>query len=519
MARLPFNPQRMAGSAGAGAQAAGATDKSAGRTIASGPSAAGAMTVSQLAALVDGVLRTHMPTPVRVIGEVSQFRDRTHWYFDIKDAEALVSCVMFQSAARRAGFVPEVGHKLLLTGRIEFYAKGGKTTLMVDKIEAIGAGALDLAFRKLCDELRGLGWFDEERKRALPMMPRKVAIVTSRTGAALQDVLDTFRRRCPSVALAMVDVRVQGAGAAAEVARAIERLGEQRDVLGVDVVLVTRGGGSKEDLWAFNERVVGEAILRCPIPVVAAIGHETDVTIAELVADVRGATPTQAAMRIAPDAQALREQLRSLMQRLGLMLKRQVQLDGERLRGAARHRIFTRPLSLVEDRRDEMESLTNRLRLAMRERARDLEECVGRVGARLERQRPSTLYAHREARLTRASERLKLALSASVQKRSAMVESAARGLDLVGPHSVLNRGYSVTLNPDGTVVRSAGAVRPGGTVRTRLADGSFDSVVSGQGSDRAVPLPIGRARRSARKPEPAKDQLDLFRPIDPGTHS
>ncbi len=265
------------------------------------------LTVSQLAQRIGETIGGGFPQPVRVVGEVSGFKPNTHWYFNLKDADSVIGCVMFSSTARSALFTPSDGQQVVVTGRPDFWAKGGKTSFVVSRIEPVGQGALDAAFKALCDELRALGWFDQARKRPIPRFPRRVAVVTAATGAALQDVLVTMRRRCPAVEVGVVDVAVQGDGAAQDISAVFRWLGREHRRLGVEVILLTRGGGSKEDLWTFNERVVAEAIVRSPIPVVAAIGHEVDFTIAELVADERAATPTQAAMKVTPDTPALLE--------------------------------------------------------------------------------------------------------------------------------------------------------------------------------------------------------------------
>lgn len=480
------------------------------------------LTVSQLAAIIERALRDALPTGLKVVGEISQFRERTHWYFDLKDADALVSCVMFASAARKAGFMPEPGQQVLVTGRVDFYAKQGRTTFMVDRIEPIGVGALELAFKRLCDELRGLGYFDDERKRPLPMLPRRVGVVTSRTGAALQDVLDTLSRRCPAIEVAILDTRVQGDGAAAEIARTIRAAGRAHRTLGLDVLLVTRGGGSREDLWCFNERVVADAILHAEIPVVAAIGHETDTTIAELVADVRGATPTQAAMRIAPDSAALLRQLDAHAARLRTHAVRQIKLDASRLA---------------------------ELRAGLKSASRSAlshahARWSGAVNA-LERHRPVAVYAQREANLRRvagllastAAARVRQIDLASVEARlqEAMRRRLARsdertatlerGLELVGPVSVMSRGYSVTLNAQGKAVRSVADVSTGDTIITRVIDGGFASVVGEQAAGRgstgqAVPaLPAvapehvrlaAQARRARRRADRDDSGPGLF---------
>lgn len=527
MGRLPFfDPAKMAvRREPEGTGSGGVTGK------ASGPASPAPITVSQLCVLIDRTLRDHIATGVRVVGEIGQFRERTHWYFDLKDSGGLISCVMWQSAARKVGFTPGPGQQVVISGRVEFYPTQGRTQLIVDKVEPVGAGALDLAFKKLLEEIRGLGWMDPGRKRTLPAFPTRVAVITSRTGAALQDVIDTVARRCPSLKLALVDVRVQGEGAKEQIAHAIRAVGRRHADLGIDLILLTRGGGSIEDLWAFNERIVAEAIVHCPIPVVAAIGHETDTTIAELVADLRCATPTQAAMRIAPDRDALLRQLDSHQARLGSMLTRQVQLDEQRLRAATRHRVFAHSLGLVQSRVSTTDVLQARVRQAVRDRLDAFDDRVESLHRRLDCHRPTTTFAHGQQQLDAlamrlhaavvsamsrrdvepAVGRLHAAIGGLVRARAAAAESAARALDLVGPAGVLARGYSVTFGPDGKVLRSIAGVTPGQGVRTRVSDGEFAAIVTGEGATgRALPV-VPQARRPKRAgAHPAHGTMDLF---------
>lgn len=494
--RLPFDPDKTRAKRAAAAKGDGAPE-----------SPDRAWSVSELAARIGDALSRGLPVAVRVEGEVSGLRERTHAYFDLKDAGAVVSCVMFASNMRKSGVTLENGVSLIATGRVEFYAPSGRTSLIVDKVELRGRGALEAQFRALCDELRGLGWFDPARKRPLPTFPRRIAVVTSRTGAALQDVLDTARRRCPAVEILLVDARVQGAGAAGEVARAIRALGEARERLGIDAILVTRGGGSMEDLWAFNEREVAEAIVRSPLPVVAAIGHETDTTIAELVADERCATPTQAAVRLVPDRGDLARQLDSLAGRLQMRTERAVSWDRERVSNAE-----------------------GRLAAGVRTSLRDARVRLLEAGGRLERQRPAAAQARREARWSAALQRLELAARrrvvavdlAGLETRLHRVaarrlrdagrkaHALERELKAMGPFAVLERGYSWTEKAEGGLVRTPGDVAPGDRVVTRLADGSFGSIVEGDGS----PAPAARPKPLARRPRSpragGRGQMDLF---------
>lgn len=506
-----------------------------------------ALTVAQLAGRIDGALRDGLPKKIKVVGEISNFNDRTHWYFALKDEDAVVSCVMFASAARRTATKPASGDRVLATGRVEFYPKQGRTQLYVERIEPIGAGELERRYRELVEELRGLGWFDPEAKQPLPAFPRRVAVITSRTSAALQDVIDTARRRCAAVELLVVDVRVQGDGSAAEVCRAIDAIGAHADRLCVDSVLLTRGGGSLEDLWSFNERSVAEAVRRCPLPVVAAIGHETDVTIAELVADERAATPTQAAMRLTPDRAALLEQLEQTRARHASTMRRRLAADRDRLRSAASRPLFADPAAaLARWARGELDGSARSLASAIRHRVGtsrlELERAAGRAG----RTRPEAVYAARRERLSSARHRLDHAvrrrldradpepaavrLAAAVRTalddRADRLDALERELIVVGPANVLARGYSVTTDETGAAVRDPSALAPGARVRTRVARGVFTSRVEDERGglparpdEAAAPAPAslparkpprrrGAGRARTKRDDP--DQLGLF---------
>ncbi|MEM6459601.1 MAG: exodeoxyribonuclease VII large subunit [Planctomycetota bacterium] len=376
---------------------------------------------------------------VRVVGEVSNLSDRSHWFFTLRDAEAdaAVSCVMFASAARAVGFPVSDGMRVVASGRVDFYEATGRTQLYVDRLEPVGEGARELALRRLLEELRGLGYFDPDRKRPLPAVPRKIAVVTSRSAAALQDVIDTTRRRWAGCALSLVDVRVQGPDAAPQVAAALRWLSDQGQAHGIDAVILTRGGGSLEDLWAFNERDVADAVFDCTLPVVAAIGHETDTTVAELVADARCATPTQAAMTLVPDRAVLAEQVDQLAAGLGGALRRRLERARYRLDMAANHPRLRDPRGLTAPPRERVERLSARLHEAL----------------------PRRLAAERQR-----------------------VAALSRTLEAVAPQRVLERGYSVTLGPDGKALAAAADATPGATLTTVLADGRVRSVVEGEGA-------------------------------------
>ena len=489
MARSLFDPDRMQGP----------------------PKGGRPLTVSEVAALIAGVLRDHVPATVRVIGEISGFNDRTHWYLRLKDGEAVLDCVMFASDARRVRFEPADGQEVVLTGRIEHYTRQGRTQLYARTMEPAGKGALEAEFRRLVEEIRALGWFDEGRKRRLPLLPRRVAVMTSKTGAALQDVLDTMKRRCPAVEIALVDVHVQGEGAAQEIAGAIRWLSREHSTHGIDAVLLTRGGGSSEDLWAFNEKILAKAIVQSAVPVVCAIGHETDTTIAELVSDLRCATPTQAAMRLAPDRAALAQQID---QRAGAMARAQ--------------------RTLTERAGESVSSRLSRLDGAARAALGERLVAIERLRAELARVRPDAVLARRSATVEGLAARLgdtmgtlvengrdaidslalHLAIRETVERRAARIATLERELVLASPQSVLGRGYSITLDDSGSVIRSTRDIARGDRVTTRLSDSSFESEVTSSraGGDRLPGPTKAPARRAPRRARPRRGggQMDLF---------
>lgn len=516
MARLPFDPAKMsvAKDAPAGAPVGEVT-----------------LRVTELAARIDGALRGVFPAAVRVVGEISGFRDRTHWYFDLKDEGAVVSCAMWQGQAKKVGFTPSNGQQVVVRGRLEFYAPGGKVTLVCDRIEPVGAGALELAYRALLEEIKGLGWTAVERKRAVPRFPRKVAVVTSRSAAALQDVLVTMRKRCCAVGVVLADVRVQGQGAAAEVAGAIRAVNANRERLGVDAILVTRGGGSIEDLWAFNDKELARAIVESELPVVAAIGHETDTTIAELVADERCATPTQAAMRLTPDSAALEQQVQSMSRRMAGLVRQRIETAQQYVNSAARSGVMADPHAILE-------RLHARVDACARTHVAAGREVITRATARVDSaqgvvmaHRPKAVHAASTLRLEGLEARMKEAwharedaarVDAGAERLGEIVEArlrdgatglaaAERHLAAVNPNAVLERGYTLTRLEDGTLVREPSQVDAGARLRTTTAKGDVWSVTEGVEADKAktakpvlpqspaaLPQPVPAARKKKR---------------------
>ena len=487
MARRPFQPSRSNAARNASGQASlFGSDEADARKPDTPPPAPPAKaveereaerpwTVSECANTIRRLLQSQMPRTIRVVGEVSGLSQRGHWYFTLKDSDAQMSCVAWRSDAARFAFTPRDGDQVVISGSIDHWITGGRTQCYVKSLEPVGRGALQVAYERLCAELRALGYFDPDRRRSLPLLPRRIAVITSGTGAALADVRDTIRRRLPGVQLVLYDVRVQGASAADEVAAAIGRAAADSERYEIDVILVTRGGGSMEDLWAFNERVVADATHACPIPIVAAIGHESDTTIIELVADERAATPTQAAMRLVPDRLQLTEQVDYLSGRLGIAVQRQVDAGSRRTAENTRH-LSQAIRHRIERHRLQLESFRVRLGRAapdevLQRRRRTLVDLQSRLRA------ASQNYLARTPDPDAARQRLHRAVRILMQRRVASLDSMARVIEALDPQQILSRGFTYTLREDGTAIRSPDDVKPGDDITTHTAGGALRSRV------------------------------------------
>ena len=420
----------------------------------------------------------------------------------------MVGAVVFASVARKMSYTPRHGDSVIATGRLEFYAPSGRVSFIIESMVPAGEGDLEQRYRALCDELRTLGWFDPLTKQRLPAFPRKVAVITSSTGAALQDVISTMGKRCSAVDLLVVDARVQGEQAAPQIVAAIQMLNERSRDLGIDAILLTRGGGSLEDLWTFNERSVAEAIHDSGLPIVAAIGHETDTTIAELVADERCATPTQAAMKLTPDRDALIEQLSSLQHRLAGAVRHRVRYQRQTLDAIAGSRAMGSPERILEIQRDRVSGIERRLHhaaLQMQSRARRrLQE----ITIRLSKYQPAALHARRAARLDGLERELTRSVRGRITRSRDYLLAIERELHAIEPVRVLSRGFSVTLDEKGQLVRSVEQAEPGALLTTRLSDGSVHSRVLGEQPSTPRKAHKAKPSRAGKREEPP--QMDLF---------
>lgn len=456
------------------------------------------MTVSEVNGLVAGMLKERF-SDVWLEGEVAGFRayPSGHLYFTLKDEQSQIQAVCFRQSAQRLKFELEDGLLVLGHGRLEVYAPNGKYQIVLDSVEPLGAGALHKAFEQLKRKLDKEGLFREERKRPLPRLPRVVGIVTSPAGAAIHDMLTTLRRHEARLRVLLCPVQVQGEGAAEQIAEGITVLGARLDV---DVVIVGRGGGSAEDLWAFNEEVVARAIGGSRAPVVTGIGHEVDFTIADFVADARAATPTAAAQLVARGwhelAAGLGEQARRLLQTYQQYLfSRETEIDG-----LAGHRCFDAVAQRVSEARHRVLLLVSRAEAVTRSRTgrfavllngfRDRLALVNQVarilrrqaqlpeyGARLERRVRRRLRQAEEERHA-AAVRLERTAGLRLASMSNRLAAAGAKLDALSPLASLGRGYSICHKSDGTIVSCVTQVRPQDRLAVRVSDGHIACVVS-----------------------------------------
>jgi len=389
------------------------------------------LTVRELTAYIKQLIDSDMLlSNVCVTGEISNFKLHSsgHMYFSLKDEDAVIRCVMFRTYNARMKFMPEEGMKVIVRGYVSVYAPGGAYQLYAEDMQPDGTGSLYLAFEQLKQKLEALGWFARERKKSIPRLPRAIGIVTSPTGAVIRDMLNILQRRFPNIRVIIYPSAVQGIDAPAQLIRGIRYFNEAKNV---EVIIIGRGGGSIEDLWQFNDEGLARAIYESEIPVVSAVGHETDFSISDFVADLRAPTPSAAAELVVPEKAVLKERLMMYERSLASSLLMRLKHERERLAGLSSARCITRPLERVYTLRQQLDGKLRELAL------------LGR--SQLER------------------------------RRSALGGLAGR-LDALSPLTVLSRGYAIVQKEDGSVVKSVRNLGKGDRITVRVADGRFGAL-------------------------------------------
>jgi len=465
--------------------------------------AAAPLTVSALVARIKEALLDAFPAPVSVVGQISNFKRHTsgHLYFSLKDESATIDAVMFRPDARGVRFDVEDGLEVVATGRVDVYERQGRLQLYVQRIIPKGTGALELAFRQLKDRLQKEGLFDPRRKKPIPTFPRAIGVVTSPTGAAIRDISNTLKRRWPAARVYLVPVRVQGEGASEEIAEAIGLLDAAAEGFEIDTILLARGGGSLEDLWAFNEEPVARAIFAARTPILTGVGHEVDFTIADFVADVRAATPTAAAELAVPDAAELRRSCDVLGLRLRRRTRDLLEYARSALAGVQRSVVFRDPTAGVRTANQRVDELATRMWRSLSEARRAGERRCHQAERALAAQHPRRLLERAGARAEQLCHRLawalgrraRLAADALAQCRARFGEAhprhllklsrqrvalRQRQLESLSYRAPLKRGYSITRVKGGGILRSAAEVKAGDLLESELLDGRVDSRVA-----------------------------------------
>jgi len=433
-------------------------------------------TVSSLNAQVRLILENEMGV-VWLVGELSNLSMPVsgHWYFTLKDSRAQVKCAMFRGNNRRVTFKPANGTQVLVKARLSLYEPRGDYQLIIESMQPEGDGRLQQQFEQLKMSLAAEGLFAQSQKKPLPEQPKCVGIVTSKTGAALHDILNVLQRRDPCLPIVIYPTMVQGEGSAISIAQAIGRANARQEC---DVLIVGRGGGSLEDLWAFNEEIVARTIAASQIPVVSAVGHEVDVTIADFVADVRAPTPSAAAELISRDmthqtqkinqkTQQLRHAMRHyLTGRQATVVKLQHRLDRQH------------PQVRLNQQQQHLDELSNRMERAMHQLLSNHQQHINRADYKLTLHSPAQTLKLQSNRLEKTHHRLLDAMDRRLLNASHKLAMAAEKLETVSPLATLGRGYSITRNDKGKVIRSAAQVQSGDTLHTKVVDGEIRSIVS-----------------------------------------
>jgi exodeoxyribonuclease VII large subunit len=431
--------------------------------------------VSELSLELKNLLEKQFPD-VWVTGEVSNFRAATsgHFYFTLKDANAQIRAVCFRNQARYLKFKPQDGISVIARGHLSVYEARGEYQFYVEYLEPAGVGALQLAFEQLKAKLAGEGLFDPARKKPLPVLPHAVGVVTSPTGAVIRDILRVLKRRFRNMNVTLYPVKVQGEGAAEEIVEGIEYLNRHRLV---DVMIVARGGGSLEDLWAFNEEIVARAIAASKIPVISAVGHETDFTIADFVADLRAPAPSAAAELVVHCKQDFVDELRERSRRMSQAVRLKLSEAREALTELRMHRVFQTILTRLAERAQRVDDAMVSLERSMRFRLHEARQAWLRASASVVRYDFRGLVRLKRAGLEERDRRLETTFRQFVLARRNQLLQVEAVLKERSPLTILNRGYSITRDAQGHIVRDAAQVAIGDNLSIRLARGELGATV------------------------------------------
>ncbi|MGA2605454.1 MAG: exodeoxyribonuclease VII large subunit [Verrucomicrobiia bacterium] len=438
--------------------------------------------VTDLTRRVKDLLEEKFPS-VWVEGEISNLRSPSsgHVYFTLKDANAQLAVVVFRGVATKVGFAVKDGLQVIAFGDISVYERNGQYQLVARQLLPKGLGALQLAFEELKQRLAKEGLFDPARKRPIPVLPQHIGLVTSPAGAAIRDFLNIISRRFPNVHIVVNPVRVQGDGAGKEIAAAIDEFNalHASGQLPLDVLIITRGGGSLEDLWAFNEEVVARALARSEIPTISAVGHEIDFTISDFVADLRAPTPSAAAELVVKAKDEFARQITQYQARLQNDLRLRLAEARQRFSTLASSYVFHRPAETIRQHQQQLDDYAHRLHRAPGAAVAAHRARWKTVAQKFKLLSPQAMLVNRRQRLGANEHRFQTARARRTEAARHRLGQARAKLEILSPNATLQRGYSITVIPEtGRIVRSVAHIQPGTTISTKVLDGTFGSVVS-----------------------------------------
>jgi exodeoxyribonuclease VII large subunit len=433
--------------------------------------------VSRLNREARALLESALPR-IWVEGEISNLARPVsgHLYFTLKDAGAQVNCALFRNRAIRLSFTPQNGTQVLLQAQVSLYEARGNYQLIVNHMEEAGDGALRRAFEQLKNQLHKEGLFDERHKQTLPRLPRCIGVITSPSGAAIQDVLTVLRRRFPGTQIIIYPTQVQGDTAARQIVAAIQTAASRAEC---DVLLLTRGGGALEDLWPFNEETVARAVYACKLPIVSAVGHEIDFVITDFVADHRAATPSAAAEYLSPDQTELDARFRQFDSRLYTLIRKNVQQHRDRLHWLTKRIQQSHPGRQLQQQSQRLDELEMRLSRAWKHQCTQREAGIRTLRAKLRQHSPQLRLQGLSSQAKQLAQQLRYSMNTQLSGRREKLAVLSRALEAISPLSTLQRGYSITLNkPGGSVLHNATQAEIDDILETRLASGRIFSRVT-----------------------------------------
>jgi len=428
--------------------------------------------VSQINTLIKVAIEENLPPRIAVTGQVSDWKRHAsgHCYFSLKDENSILQCVMWKSKAEKLKFDPENGLEVLAKGHIDLYLPGGRYQLYIDSLAPGGIGALQLAFEQMVKSLQAEGLFDDEHKKPIPPYPMRIGVVTSESAAALKDVAESIYNRWPCAKLLLYPASVQGQDAPPEIASAIRDINKRNKKLALDVLIIARGGGSLEDLWAFNEEIVARAIYNSKIPVISAVGHEVDITIADLVADARASTPTKAGVIAAPNMTDILGKIENAKKQLDLSIRTKLRLYSQNLKTIQASAVFRNPYCLVAAQRQQTDEITAKVVSSAKNLLFLLHQKLNSQTESILKIEPGRMLEQKKAKLNMLNIAAETAIKNILAKRNLQLTAAENRLHPMDPREILKRGYSITkMKQNGRIIRDTADVRIGDTLITELA--------------------------------------------------